>query len=480
MSYYFYDLETSGLDPRWHRIMQFAGQRTDENFKPIGEPHNIIVRLSEDVLPDPYAILVTGITPQKTLEEGISEPEFLKILSDEVFTPNTIMAGFNSIRFDDEFMRFSLYRNFYDPYEREWSEGRTRWDIIDLVRMTRALRPDGIQWPQTKDGKNTNRLEEITKANGIDHFAAHDALSDVEATIAVAKLIQNKQPKLYEHLLSLRQKNAVKQLIDLENPKPIVHSSGKFSTDVLSTSVVFPIAPHPTNPNAVLVYDLRFSPKEFADLNSDELAKRVFTPYKVLQEKKLNRLPVKAIHINKSPAVAPLGVLDESSQERINLTIAQVEVHLKELLALKDFAQRIHVAWESSDMEPLTDVDGQLYDGFLDSKDKLLLGDIRGRDEQTLADFHPNFVDERYDELLFRYKARNYPKSLSADEKAKWDQYRHIRFNDPKAAMNIQKYYQLLAVCAEERSQDSNAQFLIEELNLYAQSIMPFDTEQLL
>ena len=211
-TFFFYDLETSGLNAREDRIMQFAGQRTTLDLEPIDEPVNVLVKMTDDALPSPGAINVTKITPQDTLRDGISEAEFVKYAMVEIFTPGTIAVGYNTVRFDDEFMRAILWRNFYDPYEWEWKDGRSRWDMLDVVRLTRALRPEGIEWPFTEDGKATNRLELITKLNGVAHEHAHDALSDVFATIAVAKLIKAKQPKLFEFLYKTLYKSSQKQL----------------------------------------------------------------------------------------------------------------------------------------------------------------------------------------------------------------------------------------------------------------------------
>ena len=223
-TFFFYDLETSGLSAREDRIMQFAGQRTDMELNPIGEPYNLLVALSDDTLPSPDALMVTGITPQKTVDEGYSEAQFARILSDEIFTPGTIAVGFNNVRFDDEFVRHLLWRNFYDPYEWCWKDGRSRWDLLDVVRMTRALRPEGINWPVDENGEPTNRLELITRENGIAHENAHDALSDVDALIDVAKLIRDKQPQLFEYLLKIRDKKQVAQLVNLADKKPFVQS----------------------------------------------------------------------------------------------------------------------------------------------------------------------------------------------------------------------------------------------------------------
>src|SRR5574344_884511 len=259
-TFFFYDLETSGLSARSDRVMQFAGQRTGMDLKPIGEPVNVLVKLNDDTLPSPDAIMVTGITPQQTVQDGHTEAEFAKILAEQIFTPDTIAVGFNNIRFDDEFVRHLFWRNFYDPYEWTWKDGRSRWDLLDVVRMTRALRPEGINWPVV-DGKPVNKLELIASANDMVHTKAHDALSDVEALIQVTGLIKAKQPQLYEYLLSMRDKAKVQKLVNLDDKKPFVYSSGRYSAEFDRTTVAFPLTSG-RNKN-VVVYDLRHDPTEF-------------------------------------------------------------------------------------------------------------------------------------------------------------------------------------------------------------------------
>ena len=266
-TFFFYDLETSGLNPRSQRVMQFAGQRTDMNLNPIGEPIDVLVKLSEDILPEPYAILVTGTTPQKTLQDGISEPDFVKMFTEDVATPDTIIVGFNTVRFDDEFMRHTLWRNFYDPYEWSWSEGRSRWDMLDVVRMTRALRPDGINWPVNEEGEPVNKLELLSEANNLEHNHAHDALSDVEATIGVANLIKQKQPNLFEWLLKNRDKREVAKMVNLDDSKPFVYSSGRYGRECNFTTIAIPIALG-SRPGSIVVYDLRYDPSDFSGLTS--------------------------------------------------------------------------------------------------------------------------------------------------------------------------------------------------------------------
>jgi len=294
-SFLFYDLETSGFSPRQARIMQFAGQRTDMDLKPIGEPFNFLIKIGSDILPDPDAVLLTGITPQQTLTDGLSEAEFLKVFYEEIVQPETIFIGFNSIRFDDEFMRFLNYRNFYDAYGWQWKDSRSKWDLLDVVRMTRALRPGGIEWPFASDGKPTNKLEFLTKVNKIDHVGAHDALSDVNATIAVARLVKDKQPDLFKYLLSVRDKKSVQRLV--EKNEPFVYTSGHFSSEFMHTTAVIQLVPSPTN-GAVLIYDLRYDPSPFLKMSVDKLIEA----WKYTKDPNALRLPVKTLKYNHAPS----------------------------------------------------------------------------------------------------------------------------------------------------------------------------------
>jgi exodeoxyribonuclease-1 len=147
MSFYFYDLETFGSDPRRTRIAQFAGQRTDEHLNPVGEPLVLYCKPADDLLPSPEATLITGITPQHALREGVREAELTARVLEEFTASKTCVTGYNSLRFDDEFVRYTFYRNFHDPYEREWRGGNSRWDLLDVMRLAHALRPEGLVWP---------------------------------------------------------------------------------------------------------------------------------------------------------------------------------------------------------------------------------------------------------------------------------------------------------------------------------------------
>ena len=465
-TFFFYDLETSGLNPRQDRIMQFAGQRTDMNLEPIGEPYNLLVTLNDDTLPSPDALMVTGITPQKTVEEGYTEAQFARMLSEEIFTPETIAVGFNNIRFDDEFIRHLLWRNFHDPYEWSWKDGRSRWDLLDVVRLTRALRPEGINWPLDDKGEPSNRLELITSANGIAHENAHDALADVTALIAVTKLIKQKQPQLYDYLLKMRDKKVVQQLVNVDDKKPFVYASGRYDKEFTKTTVAFPLT---TSRNGgVVVYDLRYDPTPFVGLSVEELSAKLFASWEERQAEDFVKLPVKELQYNRCPAVAPLGVLEQGDGWRkISLDLKTVQKYQNILLSHPDLAEKLRTIFENKPaFKKLPDPEAQLYDGFLNDRDRIRVEAVCNANERELADFHPEFQDERLTPLLLHYKARNFPRSLSEDDLAQWEVWRaqHLQTQLPRFMASLQ---QLASTATDEQ------QFMLQELQLWAEAIVP-------
>ncbi len=473
-SFYWYDYETFGTDPRVDRIAQFAGIRTDMDFNIIDDPIDIYCKATDDILPNPDACLITGITPQKTLQTGLIEAEFIASINQQFSTANTCVVGFNSIRFDDEFTRYSLYRNFYDPYAREWQNGCSRWDIIDLVRITRALRPEGIAWPVDENGIASNRLELITKENGIRHEAAHDALSDVYATIAVAKLIKEKQPKLFNYVLDHKNKQALSQLLNLVKPEAVLHTSGMYPSTICNTTVVYPLAQHPTNKNGIIVFDLRYSPADLKNLSADEIVERLYTPRDQLPEG-IDRIPLKVIHINKCPVVAPLITLDDASKKRTDIDSQVYLKHLKMLQELPDLKQKLNQVYSQNPFPQEKDPDKSLYSGgFFSPNDKQRMDQLRELSATELAKAEFNFKDKRLPEMLFRYRARNYPETLSDAERNRWDEYRHNKFTntDDNKVLNIETFNQILAEHMQDDAIGKDKKKILSDLQDWGKTIM--------
>ena len=427
-----------------------------------------------DYLPHPEAALVTGITPQKAMQQGLSEAEFAKRIHTEFSLPNTCVAGYNNIRFDDEVTRYLFYRNFFDPYAREWQHGNSRWDIIDMVRACYALRPEGINWPTVeRDGEEviSFRLELLTKANGIEHEAAHDAMSDVYATIAMAKLIKDKQPKLYDFIFNLRNKKQVAELIDVYNMTPIVHTSSKVSSAHGCTSWFSPICYHPTNKNAVVAIDLAKDPTPLFELEAEQIKQRLYTRYDELSPDEL-RIPVKLIHLNKCPVIAPAKTLLPENAERLNIPRQLCLDNLTKLKEHRDIIDKLNHVFTNEYDDSSVDPEHALYGGnFFSESDKAQMNILRELTPEQLANHDFAFSDGRLPALLFRYRARNYPCTLTTSEQAKWQSYCQDKIQyGTKGALSAEEFMLKLENLAHEHESDKAKMAVLKALYQYIQS----------
>jgi len=417
---FWYDYETTGIDPRRDRPLQVAGIRTDESLNPIGEPLNLYCRLSDDILPHPAACLVTGIRPATLAEKGLDEAHFVARLHAELAQPGTCTVGYNSLRFDDEVTRYTLYRNFHDPYGREWQGGNSRWDLIDLVRTAYALRPESLNWPE-EQGRVSLRLDLLTRANGIEHTHAHDALSDVRATIALARLIRERQPRLYAHFFRLRHKQRVQEHIRLL--QPLVHVSGRFAADRHFLSVALPLAWHPRNRNALVLLDLAQPTESFLERDAATLKRLLYSRRADLAEGELP-VPLKLLHINRCPSVAPLSVVREEDHRRLGLDLALYRARASQVRETQaQWRDKLAHIYGGDEFALVNDPEQQLYEGFLGDRDRRLCERVRQADPLELAREAWPFDDPRLPELLFRYRARNFPWTLNEDERARWQTF---------------------------------------------------------
>ncbi len=467
---YWHDYETWGIDPSVDRPSQFAGVRTDEQLNIIGDPLVLYCQPPPDVLPHPEACLVTGITPQLAMKEGLSEREFIKTIHAEFSQPSTCGVGYNSIRFDDEVTRYTLYRNFYDPYEREWANGNGRWDIIDMVRLCHALRPEGIEWPY-ENGRPSFRLENITAANGIAHASAHDAYSDVEATINTAKLIRDKQPALYDYVYQNKHKSKVLPMIDLLKRKPLFHVSSKFSSEYGCAGMVMPLAMHPTNKNAVIVVDLSVDPQDLINLSADQVAERVFVRAADLPEGQA-RIPLKSIHINKCPILATPKLLDSAAASRLHIDKVACERNWQTLLQ-HDLRAKVQDVMSSTSFPPKADPERQLYDAFISNADKRVMEQARGAQPDSLNQACIQFKDRRLKEMLWRYKARNYPKYLNQEEGAHWFDFCRKRLTDgDEAVQSVPQLHRRIEELKQERTLNGEQLGVLQHLADYGADLL--------
>lgn len=464
-SFYWHDYETWGADPRRDRVAQFAGMRTDLDLNPIGEPLVIYAIPADDFLPQPEACMVTGLSPQFCRDHGMPESDFFAAINSEFSRPGTCVLGYNSIRFDDEFTRFGFYRNFIDPYAREWRDGNSRWDLIDIVRLTRALRPEGIEWPSREDGSPSFRLEQLTAANGIAHEGAHDALSDVRATIALARLIRDRQPKLFDYLLRHRDKRWLSEVLNVRRQQPVLHVSARYPARLGCIAAVLPLAMHPVNRNGVIVYDLRHDPEPLLSLSVEQIRERLYTPKEALAEHEA-RIALKTVHLNRSPVVVPMNTLTDAARAEWKMDEQDERRHRQQLLSASGLQEKLAEVFSESTFPPTKDPDQALYDGFIAADDRKRCDLVRRCKPEELADCVPGFDDPKLNELLFRYRARNYPHTLSATERERWQAYRVERMTrqEGDASISLTEYRRQLSRLAIDTSLSPERRSVVDAL----------------
>jgi exodeoxyribonuclease-1 len=472
-TFLWHDYETFGADPRRDRPAQFAGVRTTADLEIVGEPAMFFARPPRDQPPDPDACLITGITPQQAAREGLSEAEFAARVHEQLGAPGTCGVGYNSLRFDDEFTRQLLYRNFYDPYAREWENGNSRWDLIDLVRMCQALRPEGIVWPTREDGTPSFRLEHLAAANHLRQERAHDALSDVYALIDLARLIRIRQPRLWDWHFGLRRKQKVFGLLDTVGMTPLVHVSSRYPASRHCLAVIAPLAAHPSRPGEVIVYDLDADPATWLDLDEEDIADRIFTARADLPEG-IERIALRTVRANRAPALAPLSVLRDLDHARLKLDLPRCLRHLAMLRAAEGLVDKLRrvFARAAELAAPPEDPELALYGGFLPDADKRLLAEVRATPPEQLGRRNFPFRDPRYAELLFRYRARNWPDSLDADEQARWEAFRQARLTRPTAltARTLDDYFARITALRQERPGQTE---LLDQLEAWGHQLAP-------
>ncbi|MCY9874515.1 exodeoxyribonuclease I [Vibrio barjaei] len=465
---FFYDYETWGVSPSRDRACQFAGIRTDLEFNVLGEPLVIYCQPPDDYFPSAGAALVTRIKPQTCVEQGLREVDFIKAIHSEMSVPGTVTLGYNTINFDDEVTRHTSYRNFLDPYSWAWKNGNSRWDLLNVMRACGVLRPDGLEWPLNSDGKRSYKLEHLSVANGIEHINAHDAESDVYASIELGKKLSLAQPKMFSYLFKNRNKKELSALVSIHPPKPLVHIESVYGGDNKYLSIILPVAHHPTNKNSILAIDLGRDVGPLMDLDADSLRERLYTRRSELAEGELPA-PLIEVQLNKCPILAPMGVLTADDVKRIDIDMEGIGKRQRVVTASLDGvrAKVIEVYSKPKEYDPITDVDLMLYEGFFSNSDRKLMDVIPDLNGQEVGEYEPGFTDERIPELKFRFKARNYPESLTEDERERWAKHCKDALNEKRI-----EHFEELDRLTEENKDDPEKLDIINAVRQYSEGLV--------
>ncbi|MGK7294309.1 MAG: exodeoxyribonuclease I [Candidatus Wenzhouxiangella sp. M2_3B_020] len=438
-TFLWHDYETFGADPRRDRPCQFAALRTDVDLQPVADPVVWYCQPTSDVLPAPEACLITGITPQMAQERGLPEYEFAARVFEVMSEPGTCAVGYNNFRFDDEVTRFLFWRNFIDPYAREFRNGNSRFDLIDVLRLTCALRPQGIRWHYDADGVPGFRLEDLARENGLDTDDAHDALADVRNTLAMARLVRQHAPRLWEWTLKLRQRHRVEALV--EKRRILLHASSRFPAASFCIAPVLPLFRHPAIKTQWLVWNLREDPAAFESLDAELLSDLFWTSNADLPEG-FRRLPVKWIRTNRCPMLSPVGTLDSDAARRTGIDLDQAGRHAERLRSADEFVDRLRKLFGEPPGGQALDAETALYEGFITDADKRLAERLRTQGPveaaALLADGNGPFDDERLGELLLHFVGRHAEDRLDPVQRQAWQDYRRRRLVDDPDLASIQ------------------------------------------
>lgn len=468
-----HDYETFGVNPKVDFPVQFAAIRTTLDLEIIEDQAKInwLCKIPHDYLPQPQACLITGITPYYSLNKGLSEPEFANRIHRQMIRPNTCVVGYNSMKFDEEVTRNLFFRNLFPVYEREFKNNNSRWDVIDLVRACYALRPEKINWPFYDNGNPCFKLEELTKANNIGHEDAHDALSDVHATIAIAKLIKSHHPKLYDYYWQLRSKHQVNTMLQQFQSNIFIYVGGYIHSEKGCCTIIMPICAHPENQNSVLCIDL-LKPIEEFERNDHTHLKQVIFDNTIERSSKPGLLN---IAINKCPFVAPIKTLSEDRAKALKIDLNTAVNNYKKLGDLSFLPALCQSVYSSSEPRTIPDnIDEQLYTSeFPSSADTRLMELVRHDVPEQLAAHSDKFESKLLNRLLFQYRARNYPNLLDEQEMKRWQQ--HIQFrltqSNKKACLSLEEYFLIIEELSQQYQQYPEKVKILESLKRYANEL---------
>lgn len=473
ITFLFMDYETFNRNPKGGRASQFASLRTDYFLNiDADSAQNIFCEQTIDNIPSPQAALITKITPQKIIKiktgaiqlstssysfipQVYNEYWFTYHINKEMSKNHTCTLGYNSYKFDDEFTRNLLYRNLFDPYEREWKNYNSRFDVYYLVIATFVLKPHLLNFPNAIDKTSKEplfhsktglplpsfRLEELSVANGIHHINAHDAFSDVEATIGIMKKIKDGDETFFSEMFSFRKKSNVDIWLSNNKKQPFIHISQYYGKENYSLGVLFQIM---TFNQEVLCLNIALDVTPLILLEGEDLKNHLF-PNKdngISSPKNI----VKFRH-NQCPILANIkeywhifeNLQIDTSTFRKNLDLIKNNIELLKIklhpLYFKEFAPA----------DPNTDSDLGIYNGFFSPDEVKQAKEVHIQiKENKFASFDYSEYSPRLKEMIFKIKARNFPFTLSPDEQNKWLLYSRNRVLDSNigAELTLDQYYQ--------------------------------------
>lgn len=408
MSFVFYDTETTGTLTAFDQILQFGAIKTDYELNELAR-FEIRCRLLPYVVPAPSAMRVTGVTVDKLTAPALpSHYEMVRAIQAklEEWSP-AVFIGHNSLRFDEHLLRQALYKTLHAPYLTN-TNGNCRTDSLRMIQAVNLFKPGTLSIPADSKDKPIFKLDRLASANGFDHYTAHDAMGDVEATIHMCRLLMERADDHWSNFVRFAQKATVLDFVEEEK----VFSLTEFYYGKAFSWLVTSIGPNPENSSELFVFDLSNDPSEFAALDDDELATRLGTHPK----------PVRSLRSNACPCILAYEDAPEFQRAR-GPDIDKLREHAAKLKADETLGRRLidTLVGTRPTREPSVHVEEQIYDGFADNSDQALMTRFHEMEWSDRAGVIAGFSDPRFKTLGERLIYTEAPETMPAQSRSAYD-----------------------------------------------------------
>jgi len=427
----FHDYETLNIDNKTTqgaaKPIEYAGIITDIDLNEVPDGrHHKIIKPPIDVIGNPNAFLVHGVDPEMAEKVGVSEFEFAEWIGQLYGKDGTVIAGYNSIKFDSEVTRHTRFRNLLPSYTPEFENGNFQLDVMKVVMMAYSMSPGVLNFPKKDDGNDSLRLEDLTAANGIDHKDAHSALSDVEATINLAKLIKERNPQLWHYALWLTNKRNVEPLLDKN--EMLFYTDTTIGQKTRYTSVMHPLVVDSKIGSKYICIDLNSEDLDIVfDESPEKLNEYIFTS-KQEQGSNYRATPFLNLTTNKAPIVIPASERAiKNMSDDMGFDLERIQKNFSRIKkGGEEIKQKAQQTMASEGMEPPKSSAHRLYflPGFPSTPTNKLLGRQHAKDDNGVTTLRnanianlakkTDFPEIFYD-LALQAKYRTWPRELMRD-----------------------------------------------------------------
>lgn len=415
MPFVFYDTETTGLDTTFDQILQFAAVKTNHDLEIEDQERDVInlrCRRLPHVVPTPGALSVTQIPPELLDTANLSHYEMMGEVAAKLdeWSP-AAFVGYNSIKFDETLLRQAFYQNLFPIYLTN-TNSNYRVDIMRIVQAAAVYAPDKIEFPVNDRGQPIYKLGPVARANGISFSEeeAHDALNDVNATLGLARFLQDNVPEVWGVMLN----NALKSVVNNFVEQNEVFCLTNFFGVGPYSEIVTAVGRNAEDKNEIAVFNLGNNPEDFFGLDDDELLAVLGQSPKI----------IRTVRVNAQPIIMPLAMkpeeikgqrLDDETYHNYATLIQQNEEFQNQV------SETLPRRFE--DKAPSPYVEKRMYDNFIEDEDKDLCVHFHEVPWSSRVELCEQFSDERLKELGMRLIFVEHPEVLSTANRARLEQW---------------------------------------------------------